>query len=206
MINIKKPLQNPKNTIVKIEEVLGKNGMATDSIKKIISVLEALPLKKGEFFSRAGKNADKLGILIKGLLIAKYEKNNSAVDIVSRFYYSPRNIIVASFESFHSGKKPNESIEALEDSYLAIISRENLYKLYDEVPEMNKIARQWAEQSYILALQRIHQLQAMNVKERIEDFYRCHPEIASKVQIQHLCSYLKANRNSLARQIAKRKK
>lgn len=199
-------IQSLQNTLVPIKELLGKNGIATDNIEKIIAVLKPLKLKKGQVFSQTGKRTDKLGILIEGLLIAKYEKTNSENEIISRFYYSPRNIIVASFESFYSGDKPNETIEALEDSYLTTISREDLYNLYNQIPEMNKIGRQLAEQSYILALQRIHQLQGMNVEERLEDFYQCHPELANRIKVQHLCSYIGTNRNALSKFAAKRRK
>lgn len=200
------PQQNLQNTLKPIKELLGKNGIATDNIEKIISALKPMKLKKGDVFSQPGKRADKLGILVNGLLIAQYEKVTSATEIVSRFYYSPRNIIVASFESFYSGNKSNETIEALEDSYLTTISRDDLYNLYNEIPEMNKIGRQLAEESYILALQRIHQLQAMNVEERLEDFYRCHPELANRVKVQHLCSYIGTNRNALSKFAEKRRK
>lgn len=196
--------KNLQNSLDPIKALLGKNGIATHNIEKIISVLSPLKLKKGEVFSQAGKRADKLGILIDGLLAAKYEKSDSIQEIISRFYYSPRNIIVASFESFYSGKKSNETIEALEDSYLTTISQDDLEDLYNEIPEMNRIGRQLAEESYILALQRIHQLQAMNGKERLEDFQRSYPELANRVKIQYLCSYLGMNRNALSRLMRKK--
>jgi CRP/FNR family transcriptional regulator, anaerobic regulatory protein len=195
-----------QNKLTSIKELLGKNGIATANIEKIIAVLKPMILKKGEVFNKIGKRADKLGILIEGLLIAKYENASSADDIISRFYYSPRNIIVASFESFYSGNKSNETIEAVEDSYLTVINREDLYSLYNQIPEMNKIGRQLAEESYILALQRIHQLQAMNAKERLENFQQCHPELANRIKIQHLCSYLGVNRNALSRLMGEKRK
>jgi len=198
--------QNLKNSLSSITELLGNNGIATENIQKIIATLKPMTLKKGDVFNQVGKRTDKLGILIEGLLIAKYEKTNSTNEIISRFYYSPRNIIVASFESFYLGTKSNETIEAIEDSYLTTISHEDLNKLYDQIPEMNKIGRQLAEQSYILALQRIHQLQGMNVEERLEDFYNSHSEIANKIKVQHLCSYIGTNRNALSKLAAKRRK
>ncbi len=199
------PLLNLQNALTPIKELLGKNGIATDKIEKIITVFNPLILKKGDLFSQTGKRTDKLGILINGLLVAKYEKENSVEEIVSRFYYSPRNIIVTSFESLNNNTKANETIEALEDSHLVVITKDNLNKLYDQIPEMNKIGRQLAEQSYILALQRIHQLQVMNAEERFTQFYRDHHEIASKLKVQHLCSYIGVNRNTLSR-LAKKKK
>lgn len=199
-------LESTQNMLEPIKELLGKNGIVTDNIEKIIAVLRPLKLKKGNVFSQAGKRADKLGILVEGLLMAKYEKLNSTDEIISRFYYSPRNIIVASFESFYSGVRSNETIEAIEDSYLATISFEDLNNLYNQIPEMNKIGRQMAEQSYVLALQRIHQLQGMNVEERLEDFYRCHPELANKIKVQHICSYIGTNRNALSKYAEKRRK
>jgi CRP-like cAMP-binding protein len=198
--------QTMEGTLKPLKELLGKNGIATEHIEKISSVLQPMQLKKGDTFSQIGKRADKLGILIDGLLVAKYEMSNSAEEIISRFFYSPRNIIVASFESFYSGTKSNETIEAIEDSYLTTVTSEDLNRLYKQIPEMNKIGRLLAEQSYILALQRIHQLQAMSVEERLKDFYLCHPQLANRVKVQHLCSYIGTNRNALAKFGAKRQK
>lgn len=177
--------------------------LSSNNVSKISSILKPLHIKKGETFSEIGKKTNRLGILVSGLLYARYESMVSEDDVVSRFFYVPRNIIVTSFESFYNGTIANETIEAIEESYLLYVEKVELYKLYESIPEMNIIGRELAEQSYIQALQRIHDLQALTVEERVKAFFKDHSEIYNRVQRKHLCSYLGTNRNSLARYFGK---
>ena len=77
ILSIMTSLNNPQISFEPIKELLGRNGLAAENIEKIITVLKPLKIKKGNVFSEVGKRTDKLGILIDGLLVAKYEKDNS---------------------------------------------------------------------------------------------------------------------------------
>jgi CRP-like cAMP-binding protein len=177
--------------------------LSPESVSRISSLLKPLHIKKGDVFSEIGRKTNRLGILVSGLLYARYESKKSEEEVVSRFYYVPRNIIVTSFESFYNDSKANETIEAIEESYLLYLTKDELYNLYKSIPEMNIIGRELAEQSYIQALQRIHDLQALTVEDRVKEFFKDHSEIYNRVQRKHLCSYLGTNRNSLARYLGK---
>jgi hypothetical protein len=133
-----------------------------------------------------------------GLLYAAYDDEKLENEKVSRFFYSPNQLIITSFESFKTQQRANEHITAIEPSYLFCISREGLDELYRLVPEMNFIGRMIAEQSYIQALQRVHTLQALNVEQRLDDFFQRHPGLFNRIQRQHLTSYAGVNRNALA--------
>lgn len=189
----------------RIGSFFGRFNLSDEAVAEIASRLHPLHLKKGDFFSKAGKKCTHLGILFNGLLIAKYNSDSTGKETVSRFFYSPRNIVVTSFESFSLGIKANESIEAIEDSFLFCISSDELQELYQKTPDMNVIGRELAEQSYIQALQRIHDLQALTVEERMKHFFKHHSDLFNRVQRQHLCSYLGTNRNSLSRFLNKQK-
>lgn len=182
-----------------LRQLLNLISVSDETISKITSVLSPLHLTKGEKFCVKGKYSTEIGLLISGMLIATYIKAEETEPVVSRFYYVPKNMVVSSFESFHTQTRTNETIEALEDSYLMTIKRKDLYALYDEIPEMNKIGRQIAEQSYIPALQRIHQLQTMTTEQRFKQFRIEHSEIISKLKVNHICSYMGVHRNSWAR-------
>lgn len=188
--------QNPAE---KIEQYLQENGLTPQSANEIKSHFEPLHLKKGELFCQSGKLTNRLGVLFNGLLCAKYETAISAKETISRFYYQPKNIVVVSFDSFKNKTPANETIEAIEESFLFCLSKESLHSLYETVPEMNSLGRKMAEQSYVQALKRIHDLQTLNVKQRLDKFYIDHPELYGVIQIQHLCSYLGIDRNAYAR-------
>jgi CRP/FNR family transcriptional regulator, anaerobic regulatory protein len=180
-------------------------GLSGEQVELIQSKFTPLHLKKDEVFSQSGKVCNSIGILLNGLLYAAYEADNTDDEFVSRFFYLPQNLIVTSFESFQNGKPSNESITAIEDSHLVCISRTGLYKLYQTIPEMNRIGRELAEQSYIQALQRIHNLQALNVDQRIDAFIKDHSSLFNRAKQSQLVSYLRVHRNAISEYFKKMK-
>lgn len=162
--------------------------------------LNFIALKKGEHFCRAGKICDRLGILIEGLLYANF-KTSSGKPNVSRFFYYPNNFIVTSFESFKYQKYTNETITAIEPSQILYFTNKGLNELSETVPAINKVIRDIAEDSYILAMQRIHDLQALNMKERIEKFFSNNRTLYNKVNKIQIASYLRVNRNDLTKTV-----
>lgn len=165
-----------KKIFDQLRAILSNYNLSESDISNISSSFDVLNLKKGDFFIKKGNFCDKIGILINGFLIAKYERDNhkkSEKEIVtSRFYFMPklpRNPIVCDFNSFYNGTKSNENIKAEENSQLFIINKDKLDNLYNSIPEMNKLGRIFAEQSYINALDRAHVLQLRN-EDKIKYF------------------------------------
>jgi CRP-like cAMP-binding protein len=199
-------MTNYPNDLKEILMSISKNFKLTpEQIDVIFTKMSVLHLQKGESFSEINKRSNRLGILVQGLLIAKHESKSDGKEIISRFFYPPKNIIVASFQSFSQSIVSNEGIEAVEESFLFCIVKEDLEELYKTIPEMNLIGREIAEQSYVQALERIHVLQALSVEERMEDFFEQHSILINRVQTQHLCSYVGSNRNALSKFFKKKR-
>ncbi|MGD9558371.1 MAG: Crp/Fnr family transcriptional regulator, partial [Mangrovibacterium sp.] len=118
---------------------------------------------------------------------------------ISRFYYTPGNSIVSSYETFVSARKSPEWIRAYEDSELIIIERSEYEDLLDQSPAFERMVRIMAEESYIQALKRVHSLQSLSASQRVKSFMKEHSEIVSRVQRQHVASYLGIHRNIFTR-------
>ena len=159
-------------------------------------------MKKGESFIGYGEQNRKLGLLLDGLLYASY-LSESGQEWISRFYYTPQNSIVSNHETFMAGTKSSESIRAYEDSRLIVIDRDEYEQLFELHPELEHMARVMAEESYVLALRRIHSLQSLTASQRVKQFLEEHSEIVSRVQRQHVASYLGIHRNIFTRILSK---
>ena len=96
-----------------------------------------------------------------------------------------------------------EEIVAIEESKLACISLSNLEMLYDKIPALNKSGRLFAEQSYINALERIHDLQSHNNEQRVKNFYNHNKDLYNRLPKKHIASYLGINRNDLSKIVSK---
>ncbi len=157
-----------------------------------------ISIKKGETFLDYGEPNQKLGILISGLMYATYVSENGQ-EWISRFFYTPDNAIVSSHDSFLSGDNSVEAIRAYEDSSLILISKTEFDQMLESSSELEGLVRRMAEESYINALKRVHMLQSLTASQRVKRFVKEHHDLVSRVQRQHIASYLGIHRNIFTR-------
>ncbi|WP_372775272.1 Crp/Fnr family transcriptional regulator [Mangrovibacterium sp.] len=169
-----------------------------EQLKEFFKNRQPIQLKKGETFLNYGDPNRKLGILLSGLLYASYT-SESGHEWISRFFYIPDNGIVSSHETFMTGGESNEVIRAYEDSELICIERNEYEELLETNPELHRLVRIMAEESYVQALQRVHTLQSLSASQRVKLFVKEHSQIVSRVQRQHVASYLGIHRNIFTR-------
>lgn len=170
-----------------------------------LQLIESLDLKnkpvvlpKGELFIDYGDKNRKIGILLDGLMYATY-LSDSGTEWVSRFFFPPNNFIVSNHRGFVLGKDSTEAIRANEDSKLIIIEKDEFKTLLDTNNKFERTVRILAEESYIQAMDRIHSFQSLNAEQRIRKFFEEYPDLAQKLQRQHIASYLGIHRNILTR-------
>jgi CRP-like cAMP-binding protein len=180
-----------------LEEIQKRYGLTTEDIFRISLKFKPLQVKKGSLFSEKGKICQHVGLLVDGVMYAYYESGGK--EHISRFFYHPANFVVSSFESFSKRTSSNETIVAVEDSLLSCISFEDLQALYEEFPKMNEIGREIAQYSYIMAMRRVHSMQALGNQERVEKFFHEQPSLFNRVQNQHIASYLSVNRGEISK-------
>lgn len=155
-------------------------------------------MKKGELFLEYGEPNQKLGILLNGLMYATYVAE-SGQEWISRFFYTPDNAIVSSHDSFLSGENSTESIRAYEDSELIFITKYEFDDTLKQNSALQELVRRMAEESYVNALKRVHMLQSLPASQRVKRFVKEHGDLVSRVQRQHVASYLGIHRNIFTR-------
>ncbi len=179
-------------------KVISRYQLTLDQIEKLPLKSEPVVLKKGDLFIEYGEQTKKIGILVDGLLYATYVAD-SGQEWISRFFYPPNNFIVSSHNGFFFGKKSSETIKAYEDSTLIYIERGEFKELLDTNHQFERTVRILAEESYIQAISRVHALQSLNAKQRIQQFLKDNSALAAKLQRQHIASYLGVHRNILTK-------
>lgn len=155
-------------------------------------------LKKGEMFIDYGDSSGKLGIVLDGLLYSSYISDNGK-EWISNFFYPPNHAIISSHESYLRGNKSIESIRAYEDSSIIFIYKSEFETLVKTNPELEHMVRIMAEESYVQALRRVYSFQSLNAIQRVRKFIAEHSGLITKVQRQHIASYLGIHRNIFTR-------
>ncbi len=180
------------------QKVISRYNITLELLKKVELNNKPIILKRGESFLAYGEKAQKIGILINGLLYATY-LSESGTEWISRFFFPPNNFIVSNHRNFYLGKSSSESIRAYEDSELIYIEKEEFKYLLDHNGKFERTVRILAEESYTQAMERIHSFQSLKAEQRIRKFFEEQPELGKKLQRQHIASYLGIHRNILTR-------
>ncbi|KOH46748.1 Crp/Fnr family transcriptional regulator [Sunxiuqinia dokdonensis] len=169
-----------------------------NQLKKYFAKQAPISVKKGETFLAYGEPNQKLGILLDGLMYATYVSENGQ-EWISRFFYTPDNAIVSSHDSFLSGDNSVEAIRAYEDSLLIFITKTEFDQMLASSSELQALVRRMAEESYVNAMKRVHMLQSLTASQRVKRFVKEHGDLVSRVQRQHIASYLGIHRNIFTR-------
>ena len=179
-------------------KIFSRYELTLELIRSLDMEKQTVQLRKGDCFIDYGEQTKKIGILIEGLLYATYLTDGGG-EWISRFFFPPNNFIVSNHQEFYLGRNSTESIRAYEESKLIYIEKEEFKSLLDNNRKFERTVRILAEESYIQAMDRIHSFQSLNAEQRIRKFLNEYPELALKLQRQHIASYLGIHRNILTR-------
>ncbi len=162
-----------------------------------IDLLKPVKLKKGEFFLSQGEICRNVGFLTKGILRVYYCANDK--EYTSYFNVDNRNSLVAGFTSFLKQEPSQESIQVLEDCVLFTLSYADLQRLFEKYFSFQKIGRLMAEYNYLLAMERIYDLQHSSANYRYEKFLKLYPGLINKIPHHYIASYIGITPESLSR-------
>jgi CRP/FNR family transcriptional regulator, anaerobic regulatory protein len=92
--------------------------------------------------------------------------------------------------SFH-GLQPSElNIDALEDTLVLQINRDDLIALYLQAPKFDRIFRVLLENSYVLLQERLLQTISTSAEERYQRFLNGYPHLVHRLSQIQIASYL----------------
>jgi CRP-like cAMP-binding protein len=177
---------------------LGENlNLSAEDKQSLLQASKPKQLKQGQFFIEAGQTCGEIAILQTGIFRTFYLANDK--EYTSYFNTEDRNPIIGAFTSFLRQKPSVESVVALEDSQYQSISKEELEGLYESHPNIQKMGRLLAEYNYVLAMERIYDLQHSAAKTRYEKFLALYPNVINRIPHYHIASYIGVTPESLSR-------
>lgn len=159
--------------------------------------LHALDLRKNAAFQKAHQPAEQLAFLRTGALYARYA-DDSRKHRIAFFCLPTVNRIVCDLEAFAGGTRSRMSIVASEASTLLVVNRQDLYRLYDEHPCLERLGRKLAEYSYARAMERIGRMELKNV-ERAADLHHRYREVFHTFTNIQIAEYLGMSDGELSR-------
>jgi CRP-like cAMP-binding protein len=87
----------------------------------------------------------------------------------------------------------------LENSELVAISSDQLFKLFDVFPEVERLIRKITEMAYVETVNRIESIQFHTAEERYNDLVKKAPDLLKRVPLKYIASFLGITQVSLSR-------
>jgi CRP/FNR family transcriptional regulator, anaerobic regulatory protein len=151
--------------------------------------------KRKEFILREGETCRYLYFINKGCI--RYFYNVDGEEKTGQFFFE--NGWYSDLESFLTGEPSWQNIQALEPTQLLLISRDNLYRLYEQVPVFERFGRLLIEQSFIGLRTKNKHLTSLSPEERYLKLIEERPKVIQRVSLKYIASYLGVQPESLSR-------
>ena len=168
-------------------------------IKEVALLLDLASIrtvKANETLVRAGDKNYNMFIVLKGMLRNHVVKSNGDERTV---FLVSEGMIVGSPRTVFQDKPTNETIHALEDSWLAVYDIRKFEALADKYPKIQKMYVESLKMNMLEAVARLEVHTVLNPEERYRHYQEEHPEIVQRVPQIHLASYLGVTPVSLSR-------
>ena len=152
-------------------------------------------LKRGEFWVKEGEIKSDLVFINKGMLRTYFMKG----EIEKTFDLVIENQIITSANCYSLGLPSNYFIQAVEDTFLATISKDDLEKLFSQTPKWERVGRIVAEAYTVEQEDRIRSFVADTAQERYENLAKNQPALIQRTPQIYLANYLGITPQSLSR-------
>lgn len=176
--------------------LIEKGGLTPVEIEEIRKVSVPKRIRKNQYLLEEGNVSDFLGFVVKGSLrLFRIGADNE--EHIMRF--AIENWWISDYTSFMNGQPSTCYIEALEDSELILLSKENWEKLLLTVPSFKLMVDKLSARNFEAHQNRIFSNISESAEVRYEQFVKQYPSIYNRIPLYMIASFLGLTRETLSR-------
>ncbi len=172
------------------------NIFSSDEIDDITRSAKPITLRKNDYLVKTGQVCNHVAFLTKGMLRSFY---HSSEEEEITYCFTLAGELINAYSSFITQEKTKESIQALTESELLIISREEITRLERSSYNWLSFSKLMAEQQYLRLEKRVFMLQKEKAEKRYESLMKNNPEYLQYIPLNYLASYLGITQRHLSR-------
>jgi CRP-like cAMP-binding protein len=170
-------------------------GLDDNEYEYLLSLFVHKELKKGDYYSRAGRISNSKAYINKGCTRTFVRNQEGKENIL---FFSFEDWWLCDFASFNSGNSGTFNSEALEDCELLEITKERWNILRKEVPKLELWYTIKGPRSAAALVTRLSE-EKLPAEERYLSLLKNKPHILQRVPLQHIAAYLNIEPQSLSR-------
>lgn len=152
-------------------------------------------LKKGEYYLEQGQQARRISFVEKGLFRLFYHLDGEEKIML---FFSEGQLMTDYF-GFLTNTPSIRPIQALEDSLIYSIEKEQLTKLYDQSKNWERLGRKLSESAYVTSVLRANRLLHDDYQTRVNTFLQENQSLIQRIPQYMIASYLHMTPETLSR-------
>jgi CRP-like cAMP-binding protein len=152
-----------------------------------ISLLQHKSIRRRDYLLKQGEICKTENFIIKGCLRTYSIDENGFEHIVM---FGIEDWWVGDLYSFLTATPANFFIDALEDTEILQISKQNLDLLYEQVPKFERFFRLIIQNAFIAQQHRINQNLAFTAEQRYIEFTKKYPYFEQRIPQKQVAAYL----------------
>ncbi|WP_342083581.1 Crp/Fnr family transcriptional regulator [Dyadobacter sp. OTU695] len=181
-----------------------KGSYTAEELEKVTAAAVIKKVRKRQYLSQEGDVTRNHAFVTKGCL-RTYTVDEKGIEHILNF--AIENWWIGDRESIQTGQPSIYNIDAIEDSEVALISKEKFDQLCFEVPAFNNMINAILQKSFLVAQNRIHTFLSLTAEEKYLSLLEKFPHLNMRVPQSMIASYLGITAETLSRvrkQIAQR--
>lgn len=181
----------------------GKANYTPDELETILASVVIKKLRKRQYLLQEGDVCKNHTFVTKGCL-RTYTVDEKGTEHILNF--AIENWWIGDRESLQTGEPSMYNIDAIEDSEVALISKDKFDRLCREIPAFNNMINTILQKSFNVAQNRIYTFISLTTEEKYLSFLTKFPHLSMRVPQSMIASYLGITAETLSRvrkQIAK---
>ncbi len=152
-----------------------------------LSYLTIKKIRKRQYLVQEGEQSKYSAFVLSGCLRSYFIDANGFEHILQ---FAIEDWWIADMMSITTQKPGNLAIDALEDSEVMLLSRENQLKLFDECPKFERYFRIITENGMVSFQRRVLENISLPAAERYKNFAKRYPVMVQRLPQTQVASYL----------------
>lgn len=179
-----------------LKYIQNKTEIDNKTFSELCHYFKIKTIKKNEILLREGEVCHYNIFVNKGCL-KFYLINDEGKELIRYFAFEGK--FGTALSSLINQKPSFEYIQAIENTEILMITRQDFFHLVDTVPQINFIYRDILEMAYTTSQERIYGLQGQRALEQLKWLMAYQPKILSRLSNRVIASYLGITPYTLSR-------
>ena len=179
-----------------IDYILQFGNLNQQQIELILKKAELLELQKDDYYLEAGKISRQFGFIIEGIARVSYYNNKG--EEITKYFIDEYNIVV-DLESFDNKILSIAYVQAITTCKIVVFSKDDWEELLNTIVGWDTIVHKIISKALLQKVQRISSIVAEDATTSYLAFLEKYPNLANRIPLSYLASYLGITQSSLSR-------